>query len=92
MAEPLRFQTVEVPDEQPKPPGLGAATNILLLALKVLAQRTLVAIADLFMLLTVGSAWWLWWSVPRPDVLQIVALGIYALFVLLANWIVRKSR
>ena len=64
---------------------------MLTLALKALSQRALVAIADLFTLLTVGSAFWLWASIPAPNDRQIIALSIYACFVLAANYIVRRK-
>lgn len=77
--------------EQPAPDN-GAAVRMLTLALAALSQRALVAIADLFTLLTVGSAFWLWSSIPAPNDRQIIALSIYALFVLAANWIVRRNK
>jgi len=89
MAEKRQFQVVEELPDQPEPSD--AATAALMLALKALSQKAIAAIADLFMLTTVGSAFWLWWSTPKPDVFQITSLTIYALFVLAANWIVRRK-
>jgi hypothetical protein len=83
MAE-RKFEIVEEGDAEP------AAVAGVMLALRALSQRALVAAADLFCLLTVFGAWWLWWSVPDPNAYQITSLSIYALFVLAANWIVRK--
>jgi len=60
------------------------------LALKALSQRAVAAIADLFTLLTVFGAWWLWHSIPDPNPNQIVALTIFAMFTLAANWLVRR--
>ncbi len=88
MAE-KRFQVVEEIPDQPAAPDF--ATRTLMLALKALSQRAIAAMADLFMLATVGSAFWLWWMTPKPDLFQIASLTIYAVFVLAANWIVRKS-
>lgn len=68
---------------------LGLRT--LALGLKTLSQRTIAAIADLFFLVTVGSAFWLWYLAPDPTDRQIVALTIYAAFVLAANWLVRRK-
>ena len=68
------------------------ATNTLLLGLKTVSQRAVAALLDLFTLITVASAWWLWWSTPDPNVHQIVSLGLYALFVLAANIVVRRRR
>ena len=85
------FEVVGGTETEPKAPDQGAAIIMLQIALKALSQRALVAIADLFTLLTVGSAFWLWHSIPAPDDRQIAALTIYALFVLAANWIVRRK-
>lgn len=74
------------------PPDNDLATSALLLGLKALSQRAIAAIMDLFMLLTVASVWWLWASIPNPSPTQIVALALYATFVLVANWIVRTIR
>lgn len=84
----------ELPDEQPPAPDplISVGATALMLGLKALSQRAITAVADLFMLLTVGSAWWLWASIPDPHPTQITALGIYAVFVLCANIIVRKLR
>ena len=91
MAEPLRFERLEqLPDDQPLPQGTDLGTQALILGLKALSQRFVAAIAKLFTLATVGSAFWLWWSTPSPNIYQIVSLTIYALFVLAANWIVRR--
>ena len=85
MAAERKFEVVEESDA-PEP----LAVSGVMLALRALSQRALVAAADLFCLLTVFGAWWLWWSVPDPNVNQITSLSIYALFVLAANWIVRR--
>lgn len=91
MAEPRQFQVVtEVPEPAPEQPHDSFAAQALVMALKTFSQRAIAAIADLFMLATVGSAFWLWWSTPKPDIFQIISLTIYALFVLAANWIVRR--
>jgi hypothetical protein len=79
-------------DSKPAAPvDHGVAIAMLTIGLKALSQRALVAVADLFTLLTVASAFWLWWSIPAPNDRQIVALSIYALFVLAANYIVRRK-
>ena len=88
MADPQsRFQVVESEPVEDH----SAATGAMLLALKALSQRALIAIADLFTLLTVFSAFWLWHSIPEPTVFQLIGLGMYALFVLAANVIVRRK-
>jgi len=79
--------------EQPAAPQASAAHIAMLrIALTALSQRALIAAADLFTLLTVASAFWLWWSIPAPNDRQIIALTIYACFVLAANWIVRGRK
>ena len=89
MAE-RQFQVVgELPDEPEKP---DAGTRMLVLGLKALSQRAIGAIADLFMLATVGSAFVLWFLTPKPDTYQIVSLSLYGLLILAANWIVRSRR
>jgi hypothetical protein len=85
------FEIVGGTETEPKAaPDHGVAIAMLTVALKALSQRALVAAADLFTLATVTSAWYLWWSIPAPNDRQIIALSIYAAFVLAANWIVRK--
>ena len=80
-------------DERPAaaPVDNGVAIAMLQVALKALSQRALVAAADLFTLLTCISAWYLWWSIPAPNDRQIIALSIYAAFILAANYIVRRK-
>jgi len=82
----------EAEEQKPVPPEPKSnfAADALVLALKALSQRAIVALANLFMLLTVGSAFWLWMSIPDPTVLQLISLGMYALFVLAVNFIARR--
>jgi hypothetical protein len=93
MDEPRRaFEVVsdnDVPAAAPAPSK--AATGLLVIALKALSQRALAAVTDLFTLLTVASAFWVWCSVNDPNVLQIIHHSIYGVFVLAANWIVRRK-
>ena len=87
-----RFQVVEQATEAPVDPVIDrAGMQMFMLGLKALSARALAAIADLFMLATVGSAFWLWLLTPKPDVYQITSLTLYGLFVLAANWIVRRK-
>lgn len=85
--EPL----VETEPTPSQPAGMNAALNLFLLSLKTLSQRTLQALADLFCLVTVGLVFMVWWSVPDPNTYQIVSHGIFAVFVLAANIIVRRK-
>lgn len=82
-----------VPDEpEHQPPEREAAgTGLLLLALKALSQRAVAAIGNLFTLTTVFGAWWLWYTTPDPNSHQIISLSIFAVFILAANWLVRRK-
>jgi hypothetical protein len=90
MAE-RRFEVV--PDDPPaadKPDDAGA--SLLFLGLQTVGKRFVAALADLFCLVTVSLAFFLWYITPSPNVLQVVSLSIFALFVLAANWIVRSRK
>src|SRR5208282_3425227 len=79
------------PVEQPKPPiGTKLATDAIALALTALSQRAVTGLAALFTLLTVASAFVLWYVTPDPNVFQLIKLALYGCFVLGANWIVRR--
>jgi hypothetical protein len=81
------------PSQQPGPSAQQAATSMLLLALRALSQRALVAISNLFVLLTVASAWWLWMvTLPQPSAQQLVGLGLYGLLILALNYLVLTRR
>lgn len=98
MADPKRqFELVQ--EEEPatasqastSPAEQGnAGLDILLLSLQALSKRAIVALSNLFCLLTVFSVFVLFYNIPKPDTYQIVALTIYAVFVLAANAIVRR--
>jgi hypothetical protein len=64
---------------------------MLTMALKALSQRALTAATDLFSLLTIASAFWLWWSIPAPNDRQIISLALYGLLILAINVIVRRK-
>ena len=87
--KPEEFQLETVDDETPST-AASVGTDMLLLGLKALSQRALVALSAMFTLLTVGSAFALWWRVlPEPSVLQLVGLGLYAAFVLAIHMVKR---
>lgn len=66
-------------------------TAMLMIALKALSQRAIAAIADLFMLATVGLVFWITNAISAaPSNAQITTLAVFATFVLIANFIVRK--
>lgn len=81
------------PDPFPvAPPKIGSriATDAIALALSALSQRAIIGLANLFTLLTVASAFVLWYVTPDPNTFQLIKLALYGAFVLGANWIVRK--
>ena len=88
-----RFQVVENVDDEPAPKrdDYSAATAALILGLKALSQRALIAVDNLFTLITVCLVFWLWKSIPQPDTYQLISLGVFAVFVLAANVIVRRK-
>jgi hypothetical protein len=92
MAEIKKFELVEEADAGPVPPTQESnpGLDILLLSLQALSKRTIVALSNLFCLLTVGSSFWLCLSIHDPNPLQLVEIGGYFAFVLAANWIVRR--
>lgn len=69
----------------------GVAIAMLTIGLKALSQRALTAATDLFSLLTIGSAFWLWYLTPTPNDRQIISLSLYGLLILAINWIVRRK-
>ena len=86
------FKLEPVPEtEEPAEGGQAhdAGMAMLMMGLGALSKRAIAAIPSLFALPAVGSAFWLWYLTPKPDVFQIVSLTIYALFVLTACWLVK---
>jgi len=77
------------PVAQPKI-GSKIATDAIALALTALSQRAVTGLAALFTLLTVASAFVLWYVTPDPNTFQLIKLALYGAFVLGANWIVRR--
>jgi hypothetical protein len=84
-----------VPDEAaapiPAPPATpwrehteSALGSLLFVALKTLSQKTLIALTNLADMAMIASAFVLWLLIIRdPSILQLSAVGAYALFVLL---------
>lgn len=67
------------------------AGDALLLALTALSQRAIDGLSRLFTLLTVASAFVLWYvAPPDPNVYQLIKLALYGVFILGANLIVRR--
>ena len=80
------------PDDEPTATTqeeTSRATAALMLALKALSQR---AVASLATVASVAAVFWLYLSIPSPNVYQLVQLGMFSCFVLACNWIVRRGR
>ena len=101
MPQPNRLRPIGVDEpvpeliQPPSPPprldpaqpsaSMQAVTNMLMIALKALSQRTVIALASLVDLALSASVFALWVIViSTPTVLQLIGLGIYAMFVLIA--------
>lgn len=84
---PLELETEKTSSAEEK------ALGLLLLSLKALSQRALVAISSLFTFAAVGSAWWLFDNdIPAdPSVRQLIGLTLYSGFLLAVLWIRRKG-
>ena len=74
-------------------PENSAAIGLLLLSLKTLSQRALLAVASLFVAATVGSVWWLFNNAlpADPSPRQLIGLGLYCIFVLAIHIVGRKN-
>ena len=91
--KPLFTVVGQEPDTpQHTPQEHAVATKMLIMALTALGQRFVVALASMFTLLTIGSAFFLWMMIPDPNNKQLIALGMYALLVLSINVIVRRLK
>jgi len=98
VSEPQGFSLV---DSQPEPEDAEQKkrdafddryTNLLAISLRALSQRATVAVASLFTLLLAASAFWLWMMIlPNPTVLQLVGLGMYAIFALALEFVKRRK-
>jgi hypothetical protein len=90
MAEPFKLEVVPETDS-PAEGGHDAGMAMLMMGLKALSQRALIALSACFTLITVGSCFWLYMSRTSLDPQQLVLCGMYAIFVLAANIIVRRA-
>ena len=86
------FKLEPVPETDPAESGHGdAGMAMLMMGLKALSQRALIALSSLFTLITVGSCFWLYMSRTSLDPQQLILCGMYGIFVLAANVIVRRA-
>jgi hypothetical protein len=69
----------------------GVAIQTLLLLLKTMSQRTLIAASNLFTLAAVGSVFWLWLQIiAQPSINQLIGGTIYGVLVLAYEFIRRR--
>ena len=93
------FQVEEVPDNVvplPQPSNADKAMVFgVMMGLKALSQGATIALGNIashiFALITVAMVFWVLASVPSPNQLQIISLSLFGLFILAANWIVRRK-
>lgn len=72
-------QTAQVIDHPAKESVL--ATQMMMLALKALSQRALVAVSTLFTAAGLFGGWWLWNGIlADPSPMQLVGVTLYAVF------------
>jgi hypothetical protein len=89
MAEMFKLEPVPETEESAEGGRADAGMAMLMMGLGALSKRALIALASMFSLLTAGSAFWLWFLTPKPDIYQIVSLTIYSIFILALNFLVR---
>ena len=85
------IQDEESPEAAPSRPEPQLGVDLLALGLKTVSQRFVAALINLFTLVTMAGTWFLWYKTPDPNPTQIVSLTIFAGFVLVANWLVRRK-
>ena len=84
----LRPVSEDLVDEDPKP---GVEFQVLLLLLKTLSQKTIIALHGLWSSAAVASAFWLYYAVrANPTVTQLILAGLYGTFVLIAIFLKRR--
>jgi hypothetical protein len=99
MSQPARKFQVLAEEElaeapAPKTPDEASQRNmqLLLLSIRIVSQRFITAVSHLFTAAMVGSALLLWWrALPDPTPLQLVGLGMWAVFLLAVEFI-RRTR
>lgn len=80
-----------LPETPPQNDQAAAAMQLLLLSIKTISQRALIALSNLFTVAAVGSTWWLFnAALPiNPSANQLIGLGLYGVFVLAIHWVRR---
>jgi hypothetical protein len=100
MAEPSPlFRTLAIePDPppatapQPTDQQQAVAIQMIRIALSAIWQQFIIAVAHIFTLASAGSCFVLWLLTPDPNSKQLVSMGMYATFILVANVLVLWSR
>lgn len=91
-----RFEIIdddEAPQVRPEPrptQGQDPAFSALMLALKTVSQKTLIALSRLTSLIMVASVFWLFMSIPDPHTTQLIWGGMYAVFILVLQFFVSR--
>lgn len=68
-----------------------AALKLLLLSLQTVSQRALIALSNMFTLIGLASAWWLWHeTLPNPSISQLTGLALYGLLLVSLHLVRRK--
>lgn len=69
-----------------------ALSSLFMVTLKTLSQKTLLAFTALADLMLIGSAFVLWYrAMSEPTILQLVGLGAYSVFILVALLVRKRS-
>jgi hypothetical protein len=93
-----RFEIIdetETPDVRPQPrPAANqqqdAAFSALMLALKTLSQKTLIALSRLTSMAMTASVFWLFMSIPDPHTNPLIWGGMYSIFVLALQYFMSR--
>lgn len=86
------FQVEDNVTELPRAQAANRGVQILLLALKALSQRAVIALAALSSVMLAGSVFALYWLVlPNPSVNQLIGLAMYALFILALHLVMQRK-
>lgn len=87
------MEQFDAPQQEENQAQANASLQLLMLALKTLSQRTIVAVAALRGLLLAGTVFWLALVISEnPTTPKLVALGIYSGFVLLGELLASRRR
>ncbi len=71
------------------------AKQFLNLILTTLSQRTVAVVSGLFTALGLALSFWVWYSIllnPTPSPLQLAGATVFSIFVLLLEWVRRRTK